>query len=456
MNIAQVEKVQISPNNQPSNNTYSFKGGNPIITIQIASANKLLKASSVRLNGKLKVLQAGSTDTPNNQNAKGAGAVNIQLNDKVGVSGMIQNIVLSSEQTGQTLESIRQYGRLVASLVPSVNSQETFMNEHSISALAMGIDAPSSLLVNNQTSFSIPLYAGMLQSGVSIPLGTNGVRGLNIQIELAADQMALFGAQAGTGLGASYEISDVTLTADLLVPDAAGQQALSVAGTGAFSYNSFNSLYSVINSSDSTQQYNLANSNVLSVIHNFLPVPHANSYANDSFATDMLQNKDAGANTYSEKVVLDKVSFTRGGVKLALDYELDSETASAEGRPETGVLVNFLNAFRPLYNLFSMTNNNQGIGYGGNQLSVYSREPQKLTAADKDSRNFGIGIACDNVSRVGVSFRGQNYATRIQSSLNTQNAVNANPIGQSPNSIYTYVLARNTLQYSPQGIMVVN
>lgn len=455
MNITQVEKVQISPNNQPSNNTYSFKGGNPIITIQIAASNKLLKASSVRLNGKLKVLQANGT-TPDNQNAKGTGAKNVQLNDKVGVSGMIQNIVLSSEQTGQTLESIRQYGRLVASLVPSLNSQETFMNEHSISALAMGVDAPSSLLVNNQTSFSIPLYAGMLQSGVSIPLGTNGVRGLNIQIELAADQMALTGTDAATGLGASYELSDITLTADLLVPDAAGQQALSVPGSGAFSYNSFNSLYSVINSSDSTQQYNLANSNVLSVIHNFLPVPHANSYSSDSFATDMLLNKSSNSGTYGEKVVLDKVSFTRGGVKLALDYELDSETASSEGRPETGVLVNFLNAFRPLYNLFSMTNNNQGIGFGGNQLSVYSREPQKLTAADKGKRNFGIGVACDNVSRVGVSFRGQNYATRIQSSLNTQNAVNTDPIDNSPNAIYTYVLARNTLQYSPQGIMVMN
>ncbi len=455
MNIAQVEKVQISPNNQPSNNTYSFKGGNPIITIQIASANKLLKASSVRLNGKLTVKQADG-NTPNNQNAKGTGAKEVKLNDKVGVSGMIQNIVLSSEQTGQTLESIRQYGRLVASIVPSLNSQETFMNEHSMSALAMGIDAPSSLLVNNQVAFSIPIYAGMLQSGVSIPLGTNGVRGLNIQIELASDQMALTGADAGTGLGASYEISDVTLTADLLVPDAAGQQALSVAGSGAFSYNSFNSLYSVINSSDSTQQYNLANSNVLSVIHNFLPVPHANSYASDSFATDMLLNKDSTTNAYGEKVVLDKVSFTRGGVKLALDYELDSKTASTESRPETGVMVNFLNAFRPLYNLFSMTNNNQGIGYGGNQLSVYSRAPQRLTAVDKGKRNFGIGVACDNVSRVGISFRGQNYATRIQSSLNTQNAVNTQPIDVSPNAIYTYVLARNTLQYSPQGIMVVN
>ena len=454
MNIAQVEKVQISPNNQPSNNTYSFKGGNPIITIQIAASNKLLKASSVRLNGKLRVQTAGEV-LPDNQSAKGGGLTNIQLNDKVGISGMIQNIVLSSEQTGQTLESIRQYGRLVASLVPSVNSQETFMNEHGLTSVALGIDAPSSLLVNNEVSFSVPIYAGMLQSGVSIPLGTNGVRGLNIQIELAADQMALSGANAADGLGASYQISDVTLTADLLVPDAAGQQQLSVPGTGAFSYNSFNSLYSVINSSDSTQQYNLANSNVLSVIHNFLPVPHANNYNNDSFETNMLQNKIAGG-AYGEKVVLDKVSFTRGGVKLALDYELDSETSSSESRPEVGVLSNFLNAFRPLHNLFTMTNNNQGIGFGGNQLSVYSREPQKLTAVDKGSRNFGIGIACDNVSRVGVSFRGQNYATRIQSSLNTQNAVNTNPVGVSPNAIYTYVLAQNNLQYSPSGIMVVN
>ena len=141
---------------------------------------------------------------------------------------------------------------------------------------------------------------------------------------------------------------------------------------------------------------------------------------------------------------------------MPLDYELDSKTASTESRPETGVMVNFLNAFRPLYNLFSMTNNNQGIGYGGNQLSVYSRAPQRLTAVDKGKRNFGIGVACDNVSRVGISFRGQNYATRIQSSLNTQNAVNTQPIDVSPNAIYTYVLARNTLQYSPQGIMVVN
>ena len=451
MNIVQVEKVEITPNNQPSDNTYSFKGGNPIITIQVASANKLLKASSVRLNGTLRVNTANGA-LPDNNNAKGGGEVNIQLNDRIGVNSVIQNVVMSSEQTGQTLESIRQYGRLVASMLPSVSSPETFMNEMTITSLAMGVQDAGNLAVNNEVSFSIPIYAGLLQSGTSIPLGTNGVRGLNIQIELAPDQMVLSGADASTGLGAFYQLKDLTLTADLLVPDAEGQQSLAVAGSGSFTYNSFNSLYSVINSSDSTQQYNLATNNALSVIHNFLPVSHANNYAHDSFATNMLLNKATATNQYDTKVDLDKVSFTRGGVKLALDYELDSETQSAQARPETGVLLNFLNAFRPLYNLFSLYNTNQGIGFGGNQMSLYDDElPQALTYVDAGKRNFGVGIALDNVSKFGVSFRGQNYATRIQSSLNTGAGVD-----NSPNAIYSYVLAKNTLQYSPQGIMVMS
>ena len=52
----------------------------------------------------------------------------------------------------------------------------------------------------------------------------------------------------------------------------------------------------------------------------------------------------------------------------------------------------------------------------------------------------------DRVSDVGVSFKGQSYATRIVSDLD----------GKSPNAVYTFVLAKNTLQYSPNGIMVMS
>ena len=112
-----------------------------------------------------------------------------------------------------------------------------------------------------------------------------------------------------------------------------------------FQYNSYSSLYSVINSSDATQTYNLANSNVLSIIHSFLPVSHSNNYAQDSFANGELLNTD-GAGAYNQAVTLNKVSFSRAGMKLALDYEMDMETQSIQSRPETQLNINALNAFK--------------------------------------------------------------------------------------------------------------
>ena len=320
------------------------------------------------------------------------------------------------------------------------------MSNRGVQALNPSLDSAGANLNNNQVDFSVRLYAGMFMGGNGIPLGVNGVRGLTISLELASDQMVLTGAQAGGG-GAYYELSDLSLTADLLIPDAEGQQKLSVPGTGEFTYNSYNSLYSVINSSDATQTYNLSQNNVLNVFHNFLPVSWANNYSQDSFSTSMLKNTDPTGVAYSGDVVLKRVAFSRGGLRLGLDYDLDVATQSAEARPETGVLINGLNSLKPLYDLTKSLNQKQLIGYGGNDLKPYADadEPvQQLVEANVGERNFMVGLALDNASGVGMSFRGQAYATRIQSTLD----------GKSPNSVYTYVLGRNTLIYSPQGIMV--
>tara|TARA_R110001606_G_scaffold10218_3_gene43853 strand:- start:6428 stop:6919 length:492 start_codon:yes stop_codon:yes gene_type:complete len=161
----------------------------------------------------------------------------------------------------------------------------------------------------------------------------------------------------------------------------------------------------------------------------------------------MLKNTDPTGVAYSGDVVLKRVAFSRGGLRLGLDYDLDVATQSAEARPETGVLINGLNSLKPLYDLTKSLNQKQLIGYGGNDLKPYADadEPvQQLVEANVGERNFMVGLALDNASGVGMSFRGQAYATRIQSTLD----------GKSPNSVYTYVLGRNTLIYSPQGIMV--
>ncbi|MGI9554434.1 MAG: hypothetical protein ACR2M6_00565 [Vampirovibrionia bacterium] len=455
MNIESIEKAEIFPLNNPSNNTYSFKQGHGTITFDIAAQAKLLRPSSLRLNGTLKVLTAANV-LPNNNGLKdnNTNAVTIQLNDRIGINSLIQNLAINSSTTGQTIETVRNYGKMISTLLPSTHSSEDYQSNQSTVALMTAVQKSTDNLVNNEIKFSIPFYAGVMNSGKALPLGTNGMRGLQFVIELASDQQVLKGADAATGLGASYQLQNVSLSYDLLVPDAAGQEKMMVAGNGAFEYNAYNSLYSVINASDNTQTFNLAASNVLSVFHNFLPTTHSNNYSQDGFANPPLTK----GTDYGVRCILDRVNFSRGGLKLGLDYELSVQTQSQQNRPPTQVELNALNAVRPFYALNHLINQPLTQGFGAKDLRLYSGEVQELTAVDSVagggvnfagdgvSRNFAIGLALDNVSQEGVSFKGVSYAVRVRSDLD----------GASPNAVFTYALVKNQLVYSPQGIQVVS
>lgn len=451
LNIVSVEKFEILPSNQPANNTYSFKQGNPIITWDIGSTNKLLRPSSLRINGKLRVKAQNGDLAGNNgiNQSRGNGgqatAGAITCNSRLGVNGAFQNVNISSNETNQTLESVRQYGRMLCSVLPSTHSPEDFISNRGVVELNTGMNAVSGNLVNNTTSFCCSLKVGMFNGGNAIPMGINGVRGLQISIELVSDQQFLTGADAPAG--AFYELSDLSITGDFMIPDAEGMQKLGVPGSGSFTYNSFNNMYSVIDSSDATQTYNLASSNVLDIFHNFLPVSHANNYAEDSYSTGLPMNTNAGGNVYDSDVLVNKVGFSRGGMKLALDYDLNVATQSANGRPQTGVLVNALNSISPFAQLRKLTNQPQLQGFGGEDQRIYdSSGLQGVSSVDAGVKNFAIGVAVDNISQVGVDFRGQAYSSRIQSNLD----------GKSPNAVYTYIKNKNSLVYTPQGISVVS
>ena len=462
-NIVDVEKFEVRPNNEPSNRTFSFRSGNPIISINVPAQNKLLRPSSVRINGRLRIQTAAGV-LPDPNNIKGGGASVIRLSSRVGVSSVIQNVNIASEATNQTLEAVRQYGRLVNHILTNTHSPDDFQNEKSVTSMATAQQSTTDNLYIQDTDFSIPLYCGMFMGGNPIPLSSNGVNGLTLNIELASDNQALFGGNAGDGAGAFFEISNVSLSGDYLIPDDAGMQKLSVSGSGAFQYNSYSSLYSVINSSDATQTYNLANSNVLSIIHSFLPVTHSNNYAQNSFANGELLNRD-GAGNYNQAVTLNKVSFSRGGVKIGLDYEIDCETQSSENRPKSQIMMNALNAFKEFNKSTRFLNQPQMEGFGGRDLvpwtdkvlevnnnvptgaAIETRSGRQTTQEiDVGIRNFIIALTLDRVSDVGVNFKGQSYSTRIQSTLD----------GNSPNAIYTYVLSKNVLQYTPNGISVMS
>ena len=95
-NIASVEKFEILPSNQPADNTYSFRKGNPIITFNIGSTSKLLRASSVRVNGTLTVFDSNGALLGNgdiNQSRAGgndttATTGKVKINSRVGVNGI--------------------------------------------------------------------------------------------------------------------------------------------------------------------------------------------------------------------------------------------------------------------------------------------------------------------------------------------------------------------------------
>ena len=296
MNIESVEKCEIFPTNPPANNAYSFKNGFPNVSFQISNQDKLLNTRTLRLNGVFRLQTAdGNEATPQNfrpentTTGDGAGSARngISLNSRVGIPSCIQQITIAT-QSNQTLEVIRQYGRYLASVIPVTHSQSDLDTNQSVGNPASSSRSfNSARAVNQDVSFSIPLRCGLFNSGKPIPLGTNGLRGLLINLELAPDSNVISGFQQYVqatsepkanltlanplGTGPYYQMRDLSITYDLLIPDETGKNSMTTPSTGQFIYNSVSQLYGVLNSSDQTINYNLGTQNTISLFSNFIP-----------------------------------------------------------------------------------------------------------------------------------------------------------------------------------------
>lgn len=461
MSIAEVERVEILPLNPPANNSYSFKQGFPIVQFMIPNQPKLLVGSTLRLNGTIRLNLSDSKEdnvklVDNNKNKGATDNANGCLSNRVGVASAIEQITLSS-MTNQTLEVVRSYGRYLASVQSITHSQDDFDTNVQLESLTASRKMNGALLVNNEVSFSIPLRTGLLSGGNEIPIGTNGVRGMMVELRLSPDAQVFSGFSlvdgttlndSGTGTGFFYQLRNLSLSYNLLVPDAETSAKMSVPSTGSLTYNSISHLYSVINASDQTQNFNLGTGKTLSVFHNFLPTPHLNNYNQDGFQTPRLKNVVGG--NYTAEASIDRVSFLKGGVLSPIENEVDVETASLNSRPRSELETNFINSIKPYsmfnHSLISLNTQNQISAdvspLTGSDLVITNG--QNRQQADPDPV-FGVGVAEDPY-KVGVDFKNTNYGLRVKSALD----------GRSPNSIFTYVLAQNTLAYSPQGIAVVS
>ena len=257
-NLANTTKrfLQLHPNNATSGGIFSPRNGLVLVRFDISSSQAplLLDGSSLRLSGNFTARQVGVA--PNQ-------LTNTDLNFVDGFCGVnmaIENVTISSKRLNQNLERINQYYRLCPSVVSGAKGFKEMETELSIQSLSHNTNALTRPGLNtyNQYSgvgaavglnqrgsgFSMPLYAGIFQSGQDIDLSSAAMGGCTIEILLRASTNVVFGVGANANQ-AYYELSNLVLTAPVYEVGGAPAQ------NGQFSFNSWSSMFQTVNSSDS-------------------------------------------------------------------------------------------------------------------------------------------------------------------------------------------------------------
>lgn len=427
--IAAVEKIELSPQSRPANGPYSTSSGTPIISLEMAAQNKLLRCSSLRLNGLLTITGGSTCD--------GAGAKGAQLDQRVGAHGLFQSITVSNS-AGQILESARARNTLCASTFAATHSPDDYISQ-SASNVATGLQGSSAMPVRQSNlAFSIPLSCAIFRGSSAIPLAQVG--GLKITIDLAQPSQGLYSTDGTAPAAAAYTISGAPLSADLITLATKGPQSNDSLTRGQFSYNQFSSLYSALSSADATLTLNLPQKNALPVSHAFSKASGQRNLGAFSLATPASQNS-------GDDAALNQVDFARAGQKLIYDCPLRSSAQAAENLPETEALMANINCFQPFCDATHLPVNPVGCGFGQDFAAsgdIDESGAAQVKVPDAGRRAFGLGVNCDPISETGLSFAGMPHAARIQSTLGQTAA----------NSAHTHVLSRATLSYSPAGVVV--
>ena len=423
------EYIDVVPSN--GTGTASYKDGNPIVNFVIGAQERFLLGSTIRLNGKFTAYNSageiGLATGVAGSDVMKTNTPNLAMDSRLGVFAVIDSLSISSHQTSQTIEHIKHYARFLSSYIPATSSKQDLAGHMSINALtAANADVGKKALVQRAFSeFSIPLPSGFFLGQNPIPLsGKNGVRGVNIQINLSPDANIFFadGTAAGSvaATGAYYKLTDLRLTAELMV----GGNPV-----GSYEYNSISSYYATLNQSYATINFMLGLKSVLAVWTNFIRSEYINNYAHNSLATHEIRDV-AGVQPIEE------LFFTRGGKRFPIEYIISTKDFYTAKGKDPQISRNFLNSVVP-FNRMART-----------LLSPYNTPGD--TTADRilpDGGNvFGVGVALDTISNVGVDYSSEPFGMVVNSTLQSD----------TPHSCFVYVRSKQTLIMNDQGVQVVS
>lgn len=427
--------LEIKPQN--NNASFSYNEGRPIISFQISEQEAFLLPRSIRFCGQLGVYTDAARTTPTGDD--------LRMDSRLGVWSIVDQLVISSARSKQTIEHLRHANRFYSSFFPTTSDEKHLIGAFGETGLTLpSVDGQMESVVkltrtnpnDNANEFCIHLPSGLLSGTSAIPLSAqSGVGGLTIDIHLAPSSMVLFdqnGNAASSGLlGAFYEIFNCKLVCELHTP---APQDMPKGDGGQLEYNSFSGYYQTINSTNAEVNFSLGLSRVNSVFMNFIPSKHLNSLDYNSLAT-LIPTTSTGAIADVSQVV-----FTKGGVRYPLDYNIDTifKTDSKQKQVDPQVIRNAMNSVIPFnkitHTMVSPVNCNKDW-----------TETDNLVL--EGGLNYMVGVAYDTVGSdtAGGNFMNDAWGVQLDLGLTDNNPVSA----------FIFVHAKQTLMFKGGQVQVI-
>ena len=456
--------IEIRPDNLDSNGEVSFKGGFPQVSWTIQSQDALLNMRSIRINGDLQIYRDNaSPSTP----VKAADLPNsITMDPRLGVYAMFEQLTIRHNKTKSPVETIKHYNKFMSSYLGATHSgedlrghlQETaLINPNSRTMLEQVVQssAGAGLGQARKNSFSCHLPSGFLMGNTDgLNLMETGFGGIQLELNMCPDSNCLFsqsGVVNATNSEAHYVFSNLSLTAEVMEPDPSQLPALRSQTSGAISYNTINTLYTTINTSNAQLQFNLGMKELQSVFMTFTPSVNINTLAENGLATTYMSNSTGG----KLLAPFDRIQFLRGGQKFPADFDMVPNSTKSQNQNLTGannswtfnnsdsqLTRQFMDAIIPEF-MAERTSISPANMVRDYNMTSTNFENQYKTVRDGGSM-LGLGMRYSQFT--GSDFSSAQWGCSIDSKLTTD----------SPQSVFIFFKGRNTCVYNSSGVQIIS
>lgn len=441
MSFSGVHKLQIFPLNQRQ--TYSFSEGNPIINLQIGRQNGFVRGQSVYLNFKLHVA-APDGNAPTNGNAGVTAEHQLFLNERVGAWSVIDRITVSEASRNQTIEGVRDVGRVLAAVRPACISPMAMNTNFNCKSLNATRTQMTARLLNNPDGIEVSLMLAEVSGFLAHDLIPLNLIPLNISIQLAPDAQALEIPTDAAGTSAGYHLSDVSLSADMLLPG----PDMKMPTNTQIGFDSYSNIFNVQNSTNQTTSVQLGLANVKSVFTTVMPPDHQNNIKRDSFSTGEFLAVQPAPGVPAVESKIDRVSFLRGAQNYPIENELEVKAESDAGTPLTPVLKHGLRSVgrrnaRTVVSTMASPATQVGL-LTGTMMSGQAFSNVSVISGTQEDKLRIYGVDLDSYSGAGLDFRGVTCGLRV------------NMDASSPMGLHTTAVARNVMTVENGAVSVVS